>query len=183
MFKLKALVVFVIFYCLAVSAWKFFHGSELWAEQYAVSKLMVSDDQWYRLAFGPFAHDSLLHLWLNLYALYYFLWNVKPTADRRWHYILVGFITSIPLAAVSFAVFSASGYSMGISGGVLAILGFLFIADENYDIAKGLVFIFLFGSLMPHLVDNISHATGFIFGMVLGKLYLKGQVNSLGQVG
>lgn len=157
-----------------MSIWKFFYGSTLWIETYGVSKIMVYEHQWYRLLLGPFAHASLLHLWLNLYALYYLFWNLKYSSDGRIMYLVSTFVLSVPVAAISFSFFSVSGYSVGISGGVISVLGFLLVVDKSREIFHGLILIFVAGAVMPNLIDNISHITGFVFGSVLGLYYVYG---------
>jgi membrane associated rhomboid family serine protease len=170
---MKALVVFVIAYCVSVSVWKFFYGSGQWMDAYAVSTALWSEQQWYRLALGPFAHLSLLHLWLNLYALYYYFWVQHSKDSTRNAWLMSAFILAIPLAALMFSWCTAEGNSVGISGGLLAILGFLLVVDKSREVSNCLILTFLAGSLMPDVIDSISHATGFAVGFFTGTLYLK----------
>jgi membrane associated rhomboid family serine protease len=174
---MKILVLITIIYCLSVSIWKFFYGSTLWIETYGVSKMMLYEHQWYRLLLGPFAHASLLHLWLNLYALYYLFWDLKYSSDSRRLYLASTFILSVPVAAISFSFFSVSGYSVGISGGVISVLGFLLVVDKSREIFHGLILIFAAGALMPNIIDNISHVTGFLLGSFFGLCYI-GKLNN-----
>ena len=175
--KMKIFVLIIIIYCLSVSIWKFFYGSTLWIETYGVSKMMLYEHQWYRLLLGPFAHASLLHLWLNLYALYYLFWDLKYSSDSRRLYLASTFILSVPVAAISFSFFSVSGYSVGISGGVISVLGFLLVVDKSREIFHGLILIFAAGALMPNIIDNISHVTGFLLGSFFGLCYI-GKLNN-----
>lgn len=170
--NMKKFVLFVVVYCLLVSFWKFFYGSVIWMNTYGISHSMLSEHQWYRLILGPFAHASLLHLWLNLYALYHFFW-LSHYSKKKNICLMFTFIVAIPLAAFAFSCFSAGGYSVGISGGILAILGFLWVVDKNREVSNGLILIFLAGSLMPGVIDNISHASGFIWGCLVGVGYIR----------
>lgn len=137
------------------------------------------DGGWFRLLTACFLHFGLLHLLMNMYALYYIGRILEPTIGRlrlTTAYILSGVGGSIISLYFNSYVVSAgaSGAIFGMYGLYLALLTIKHIPivrrkDELtsmivfivYNLAAGLAFKF----------DNAAHIGGLVSGFLIGRIY------------
>ena len=151
-------------------------AGDVWLERAALVKPLVREGQWWRLLTATYLHASLLHLWMNGLSLR----NVgvvmeayAPRARLPLVYLLSGLGAS--LASVAFV---PQGTSVGASGAILGLLGYLIVLarrrpDEIFPgMRSALVtaalltaYLGLFGFAF---IDNAAHAGGFVTGALLG---------------
>ena len=148
----------------------------------------TQDGQWWRLASALFLHFGLLHLLLNMWAL----WDVGQLVERMFGYkrfILIYLVSGLfgNLASLVFQGNSAisggaSGAIFGIYGALLIYLWFnrleihliefrwLFWGAVTFSVAT-----IVFGFIVPG-IDNSAHIGGFTAG-VLASIFLIRPIN------
>lgn len=151
-------------------------SGDVWVERAALVKPLVREGQWWRLLTATYLHAGLLHLWMNGLSLR----NVgvvmeayAPRARLPLVYLLSGVGAS--LASVAFV---PEGASVGASGAILGLLGYLIVLGRRRpdEIFPGMrsalvtaalltAYLGLFGFAF---IDNAAHAGGFVTGALLG---------------
>lgn len=135
--------------------------------------------QWWRLLTSMFLHGGVLHLLINMYAL----WSVGHLAERMFG--SARFVALYMVAGVCGALASvlwnphvnsvgASGAILGIIGGLLAFVhrpdsgvpGTIFKALRGW-LGGFLLYTFIGGLVIPH-IDNAAHLGGLVAGYVAG---------------
>jgi len=135
---------------------------------------------WWRLVTVMFLHNGVMHLALNLWALYQ-LGSIFETlfgsARFLLTYALAGLVASVASAAL------ARGVSVGASGAIFGVLGALIFSIRrsprwrHQPWTRGFILQLLFwaginiliGFTVPG-IDNAAHLGGFVTGLVLGFL-------------
>jgi rhomboid protease GluP len=142
-----------------------------------VPNLFAAGEYW-RLLAAMFLHIGMLHLFLNLWALYQ-LGGVYEMLFGSGRFAVTYFATG--LAASVASAFFTNGVAAGASGAIFGILGALIVSIRRSPRfrhaawGKGLVQQLLFwaainiviGFTMPG-IDNAAHIAGFIAGLLLG---------------
>jgi rhomboid protease GluP len=139
----------------------------------------VLQGEYYRLLTNMFLHGGLLHIALNMYALY----SIGPLVERiygRIRYAVIYFISGI-IASVFSCIFS-QGVSVGASGAIFGLLGttLVFAIKMRENIGRGflrniasVIIINLFiGFSLPN-IDNYAHLGGLIGGTIAAILLYK----------
>lgn len=139
----------------------------------------VLQGEYYRLLTNMFLHGGLLHIALNMYALY----SIGPLVERiygRIRYAVIYFISGI-IASVFSTIFS-QGVSVGASGAIFGLLGttLVFAIKMRENIGRGflrniasVIIINLFiGFSLPN-IDNYAHLGGLIGGTIAAILLYK----------
>lgn len=139
---------------------------------------MISDNkaleyEWWTLLSSLFLHISLLHLSINLIALYY-LGSLIEKIYGSTRFILIFLLAGIGAGIVSH--FLHSQILLGNSGALFGLLGALFYFGFTYQklfirtIEKPIFFILLLNLAIGLLVlqlDIIAHIAGFLFGFLV----------------
>jgi len=142
---------------------------------------LILNGEYFRLVTCMFLHGGIIHLVLNMYALY----AIGPLIENiygRKKYIVIYFISGILSSILSF-VFSPS-VSIGASGAIFGILGASLVFGIKMKNRIGKEFMLniitviginLFvGFSMPN-VDNFGHLGGLIGGIISSLILLKKQ--------
>lgn len=138
----------------------------------------LESGQLWRLVAAMFLHIGILHLTLNLWALYQ-LGGVFELLFGSKRFALVYFVSGLT-ASLSSALFTR-GIAAGASGAIFGVLGALIISIRrsprfrNAGWSSGLVqqlmlwagINIVIGFMVPG-IDNAAHIGGFIAGLVLG---------------
>ncbi len=135
-------------------------------------RVMINGEYW-RLVTAGVLHGSILHIFLNGNA-FYGLGGMFEFLSNRAHLAIV-FVLSI-LGGSLASTMGPYGASIGASGGILGIFGYLLVyamrrkAQLPPGFLKSLlvnvVFIAGFGIIAYQLIDNFAHAGGFLTGAV-----------------
>jgi len=142
--------------------------------------LTLKGEGW-RLIGCLFLHADLLHLALNMWAL----WNVGRLVERlygQWPYLLLYFCCGLIASATSLA-WNASLVSVGASGAIFGLLAafLVFFVRRRSELPAALwrahwpstlafvVLNILSGAINP-VIDNAAHLGGLTGGLVLGWL-------------
>jgi membrane associated rhomboid family serine protease len=128
--------------------------------------------EWWRLFTAPFLHGNALHLFLNMMALWYL--GRRTEALSRWPHLPAVFLASMLAGGFATATFVPTVPSLGGSGGVLGLLGFLVAFELLHPalvprpvrrrLAAGIGMAFLIGFLGYRFIDNAAHAGGLLAG-------------------
>ncbi len=143
-----------------------------------VKPQVLNHGEWWRLLTAGVMHGSLLHILFNSSALY-FLGRVSIAMVGAPLLGLV-FLTSILGGSLASLWLSGARASVGASGGVMGVLGFLTVILVFHragiprlyktTLVQAILIMSIFGALGAQFIDNAAHAGGFLVGGVLGIL-------------
>lgn len=150
------------------------------AELGAIVPGMLERGEYWRLVAAMFLHIGLLHLILNLWALYQ-LGYVFEMMFGSVRFLVIYFLTGLTASVTSALFLDPGGLSAGASGAVFGILGALIVAIRRSPVWRhepwtrgftqqlmgwaGLNVII--GFTLPG-IDNAAHLGGFVAGFILG---------------
>lgn len=171
------IVLFVAMVC-ATKKLGQFTLQELWAWGANFGPLTVNG-QWWRLFTALFVHFSLLHVLLNMWAL----WNIGRLSERLFGHgtLLFLYVASGILASLTSIAWDPSVSSVGASGAIFGVFGsFLaFLSRQRHQMPPAIVrkhwistlafvlFNLISGAMQPG-IDNAAHVGGLLSGFVLG---------------
>jgi membrane associated rhomboid family serine protease len=170
----------IVFMVMAVATKKLglFTPQELLAWGANFGPLTVNG-QWWRLFTALFVHFSLLHVFLNMWAL----WNIGRLSERLFGHatLLCLYVAAGTLASLASVAWDPSLSSVGASGAIFGLFGaFLaFLSRQRHQIPPSIVrkhwistsafvlFNLISGAIQPG-IDNAAHVGGLLSGFVLG---------------
>jgi rhomboid protease GluP len=173
-------VVFMVMLLAGAGWWHAAQGVPLaWGANFGPA---TQDGQWWRLGTAMFVHFGVVHLALNMWAL----WDVGRLMERlmgRWRFAALYLGSGVLGNGVSLVVQGNQAVSGGASGAVFSLYGALlvFLWRERRQVDRS-EFRWLFGgallftALMLGLglvlpgIDNSAHAGGLLAGALLGGL-------------
>lgn len=136
----------------------------------------LSKSQYWRILTGGVLHGGILHLYFNGQALYGFGSLIESLSNRA-HLALV-FLSAIIGGGLVSLIFLPAGTSVGASGGIMGLIGYLAIYGYRRkrqlppDFLKSMLinvgFIAAFGIVAYQIVDNFGHLGGVLTGAVYG---------------
>ncbi len=148
-----------------------------------VPSLVLREDQYWRLLTAMFLHGGVLHLVVNLFAL----WQLGRLYEMMFgtrRFVMIYFITGLAASITSllrFVLLEQGGSSVGASGAIFGVLGaFIFSIRRSprwrhERWARGIVQQLLFwivvniaiGFTVPQ-IDIAAHIGGLVTGLLLG---------------
>lgn len=137
----------------------------------ALHRNLVKSGEVYRLLTAVFAHESLIHLAMNMYALYITGSQVETYIGKK-KYLLVYLFSGITGCLLSSVVHS--GWSLGASGAIFGLMGSLLYFGVHYRMYLEST---LKNSIIPLIVANL--AMGFIIPNVDNAAHIGGLVGGL----
>ena len=140
----------------------------------------TQDGQWWRLVSAMFLHFGLLHLALNMWAL----WDVGRLLEQvfgRWRFLLLYLSCGVIGNLLSLVIQGNQAVSGGASGAIFGLYGalVLFLWRERAQVDPGefrwmfgaatifIVLALVMGQVVPG-IDNSAHIGGLISGALLG---------------
>ena len=146
---------------------------------YANVPSAVLDGEWWRLVTAAFAHADVLHLALNLWAL----WSIGRLTERLYgnaRYLCIYAVAGIVAGLVSIA-WDPERWSIGASGAIFGVFGAFvaYLAHPASQVPRAIMrahwlptllfvgFNLLAGALQQG-IDNAAHVGGLVAGLVLG---------------
>lgn len=135
------------------------------------AQIGVAAGEYYRLLTSAFLHEGVLHLLLNMYALFLF-GPALESALGRWRFTALYFVSALGGSALSYAFSPPAQPSLGASGAVFGLLGAYFVVSRRLrrDTTPLLVLLAInlgYGFLVPR-VDWKAHIGGLIAGGLVG---------------
>ena len=153
--------------------------------EYAVIPQAIKRGEVYRLITSAFFHNDIFHIFLNMYSLFALFPTVililKGVVSLQ--YVLITFLGLYFVSAVTAGLVSAGRKdqtvpSLGASGAIFGLLGFLLsiglltLQSGGTELVRSIAFILIinFGvGLMPGFqIDNRGHLGGLIGGVLFG---------------
>ncbi|WP_156817177.1 rhomboid family intramembrane serine protease [Rubritalea marina] len=147
--------------------------------QHAVGSVALTkqaSDPFWRYLTGPLAHGNLIHWGMNFAALRYLAKRMELLVG--WQHMLWVIVFSAYAGAVATAYWMPEVPSVGISGGILGVLGFLLAFETRHKalvpksprrrLAAALASVTLLGAIGFQFVDNAAHAGGLVAGVFYG---------------
>lgn len=141
-------------------------------------KVDVAHGEVWRLLSSAFMHDGLLHFGMNTMALLA-LGRFLEAYSHKAYVAIVFLLTAIVASSASY-FFSSADASVGASGGIMGMFGFLaWMARRRRDVLPpgfgrailvDIGVIAAMGIFGWGYIDNVAHAGGFLTGMLLGWL-------------
>lgn len=132
--------------------------------------------EYWRILTGGALHGGFLHLYFNGQALYGFGSLMESLANRA--HLAIVFLLAIVGGGLCSLVFMPEGVSVGASGGIMGLIGYMAIYGYRRkrqlppDFLKTMLinigFIAAFGLIAYQIVDNFGHLGGLITGAVYG---------------
>jgi len=140
--------------------------------------VFLQKNEWWRILTGGALHGGFLHIYFNGQALYGF-GNLIEFLSNRAHLTIV-FLLSIIGGGLVSLVFMPDGTSVGASGGIMGLIGYLAVYGYRRkrqlppDFLKSMLinigFIAAFGLVAWQIIDNFGHLGGFLVGAIYGFL-------------
>lgn len=134
-----------------------------------MERVGVADGESYRLLTAAFLHGGLVHLALNMYALYLFGPPLEGALGRV-RFITLYLVSALGGSAVSYAFSNPAQPSLGASGAIFGLLGaFLVVSRRMGRDTTGVLILlainFVYGLLVPR-IDWHAHLGGLITGVL-----------------
>jgi membrane associated rhomboid family serine protease len=128
-------------------------------------------DQWWRLITAAFLHESVVHIGLNMLALWV-VGNVVEPRLGRWRFLIVYLLSALAGSALSYAANPALYASVGASGAIFGLFGALFVLFLRLRMEIGgivaLIVINLALGFIPGMnIDWHAHLGGLIMGTIV----------------
>lgn len=159
-----------------VGAVQFFVEGKLdWTgKSLAAGALLKGDDaEWWRYFTAPFLHGHVVHWVMNFAGLKYLARRVEVLA--RWPQLVLVFLITALVGGWATMAFLPGSPSVGASGGILGLLGFLLVFETFHSplvpksarrrLLAGVVMVGLMGVLGFRFIDNAAHVGGLLAGM------------------
>ena len=138
------------------------------------------DGEYWRILTGAVVHGSILHIFMNGYALYSF-GRLMELLTNRAHLAMVFLLSAVGGGYLSL-FFLPEGTSVGASGGIVGIIGYLLIyafrrrqfisAEFRKSLLINIGFILIFGLVLYQIVDNYGHIGGLVTGIIYGLIQI-----------
>lgn len=153
-------------------------------------KPAVWDGEIWRLFTATLLHADFTHFWMNLLGLFHLSKIVERTLHRAWVPLI--FLLTGALGSVFSVLLYPNTTSVGASGGLMGLLGFITVAayfDKGQyptryfrRLIEAIILVGALGLFGFWIIDNAAHFGGLAGGLLLGWLFLrKNEPRSEGQ--
>ena len=150
-------------------------------ETAGVVKPLIWKGEIWRLLTGTLLHGNLIHFMFNIFAIYVLSKLVEITTHRI--YVPIVFIFTALCGSIASLLLIPDVTSVGASGGIMGLLGFLFVTARNNQhlfpqshqkmLLKGAIYTLFAGLLAYRVIDNPAHIGGFLGGILLAWLLIR----------
>lgn len=154
----------------------FMFGGENSTNFGAFNKELFRNGEYWRILTGATIHGGILHLGFNSYALFIFGRLIEVLSNRA--HLAIVFLLSVIGGGILSLIFLPDGSSIGASGGVVGLLGYMTVYSFKRrnllpdgflkDMLINIGFIALFGIFLMDRIDNFGHLGGLIAGATYG---------------
>ena len=137
-------------------------------------KAFLENHQYWRILTGSALHGGILHILFNSYAFYSFGRLIEMLSNRA--HLAIVFLISCVGGDVLSLVFQPEGASVGASGGIVGLIGYLavyafvrrdFISSQfRRSLLINIAFIIFYGVVLMSNVDNFAHIGGLLTGAI-----------------
>jgi rhomboid protease GluP len=140
---------------------------------------VVQNGQWYRIITSMFIHIGFLHIFFNMYALY-FLGSIVETLFGKERFLFIYFFSGV-LGNILSLFFYYNSMSAGASGAIFGLSGFLLVyglyrkdtvlnlrSFATSAILPFIIFNVIFGFIPHSHINNAAHLGGLLGGAIFG---------------
>jgi membrane associated rhomboid family serine protease len=148
-------------------------------------KKLFREGEWWRILTGGALHGGFLHIYFNSQAFYGFGSTIEYLSNRA--HLAVVFLLAVIGGGVLSLIFMPAGISVGASGGIMGLVGYLAVYGYRRkghlppDFLKSMLinigFIAAFGVIAYQIVDNFGHLGGLLVGAVYGFIQIPRDLN------
>jgi membrane associated rhomboid family serine protease len=145
-----------------------------------VKPAFLEKGEYWRILTGAALHGSIPHILMNGYALYSF-GRLMELLTNRAHLAIVFLLAAVGGGVLSL-IFLPIGISVGASGGIVGLIGYLLVyafrrrqfvsAEFRKSLIVNIGFILVFGLVLYQVVDNYGHIGGLVTGIVYGLIQI-----------
>lgn len=177
--RVLSLLIFTIILAM-ITLFQFYFGIQKSVELVGLVKPKVFDGEYWRLLTATLVHGGVLHIVFNAFAIYSVgLIVIRLAGFYRFAII---FLLSGILGSIFSVLFLPTITSVGASGGIMGLIGFLLIlglklkqnVPRNFIKTIFIVVVMnvILGLTNLDLIDNAAHGGGFLGGCILGLLMI-----------
>jgi membrane associated rhomboid family serine protease len=155
-------------------------------EQAGFVKRLFREGEWWRILTGGALHGGFLHIYFNSQAFYGFGSTIEYLSNRA--HLAIVFLLAVIGGGILSLVFMPTGVSVGASGGIMGLVGYLAVYGYRRkghlppDFLKSMLinigFIAAFGVIAYQIVDNFGHLGGLLTGVIYGFLQVPRDLNA-----
>ena len=142
-------------------------GSSSLVRDFGVQPAAIADGEWWRLLTAMFLHGGVMHLFLNMFALY-ILGSELERLLGWWRFLGVYLVAGLAGAVASYWMLPVGGLSVGASGAIFGIVGAFFVAYRRMNYQARQIALLAFVLLLPGFVfsniDMAAHVGGLVGG-------------------
>jgi membrane associated rhomboid family serine protease len=133
-------------------------------------QLGVADGEYYRLLTAAFMHANVLHIAMNMYALFLFGPPLEAALGRL-RFSVLYLLSAVGGTTLSYAFSAPNQQSLGASGAVFGLLGAFFVVNrrmgrETSGLVVLIVINFAFSFIAPG-IDWRAHVGGMVSGALV----------------
>lgn len=141
-------------------------------------KILVQNGEIYRLVTSMFLHAGIIHIFFNMYSLYYIGSKVEDFFGK-WKYLIIYLLSGIAGSLLSIAFSSDNVVSVGANGAIFGLFGSLIYFAYNYRgyiatiIRSQVIPIVLYNLIIGFFISGIdmwAHIGGLIGGMIISNM-------------
>lgn len=136
--------------------------------------------EYWRILTAGALHGSILHIFFNGQALIGLGGLIEYLSNRA--HLLIVFVLAIVVGSLCSLYFMPDGNSVGASGGIMGLFGYLAVyafrrkrqlpPDFLKNILINIGFIAVFGLIAYQIIDNFAHVGGFAAGAIYGLIQI-----------
>jgi membrane associated rhomboid family serine protease len=137
---------------------------------------VITKGEYWRILTSGVLHGGFLHIYFNGQAFFGFGGLIEIVSDRA--RMAIVFVLSIIGGALFSTFFTPDGISVGASGGIMGLIGYLAVygqrrkrqlpADFLRSILVNIGFVAAFGLVGYQFIDNFAHLGGLLVGAAYG---------------
>lgn len=160
---------------IVVFAAEFFDGREEAIQAAGLVKPAVRNGQLWRVITAPLLHVNFLHIWMNGLALLSTGRLIEVHSRRE--YVPLTFFLSALVGSLASVVFYPETTSVGASGGIMGVIGFLLVLSYqrretlppgfSRNILVSIAATAVMGLVAYSVIDNAAHLGGLVAGVLL----------------
>ncbi|MBK8148304.1 MAG: rhomboid family intramembrane serine protease [Acidobacteria bacterium] len=139
---------------------------------------VITKGEYWRILTSGVLHAGLLHIYFNAQAFFGFGGLIEIVSDRA--RMAIVFVLAIIGGALFSALFTPEGISVGASGGIMGLIGYLAVYGQRRkrqlpsgfmrNMLVNIAFVAAFGLVGYKFIDNFAHLGGLLVGAVYGLL-------------
>ncbi len=137
---------------------------------YGMNPVLVAGGEFYRLLTSAFLHGGVLHLLMNMYALFVLGAQVERALGRG-RYLAVYFLSAFGAGALSYALAELTTFGVGASGAVYGLFGAYFVIARRLQVDTSQIVVMIGFNLLISFtipfIDWRAHIGGLLVGGAL----------------